>query len=85
LDSASLLPPFYTDLCPKKSAHLPSTICKYKNGRTDVYLSVGMWRVNGIPNPYTDLDEILHPHSHLSKEGFGAGLTPPTPSWAWGA
>jgi len=35
---------------------------------------VGMWRDNGNPSPYTDLDEILHPHPHLSKEGFGACL-----------
>jgi len=41
-----------------------------------VCLSVGMWRVNGNPIPCTDLDEILHAHSHLSKEGFGTGLTP---------
>jgi len=38
-----------------------------------------MWRANGNPNPCTDLDEILHTHPHLSKEGFGPGLTP-TPS-----
>jgi len=37
--------------------------------------SVGMWRANGNPNPCIDLDEILHAHSHLSKEGFGPGLT----------
>jgi len=42
-----------------------------------------MWRANGNPNPCTDLDEILHTHPHLSKEGFVPGLTP-TP-WAWGA
>jgi len=24
----------------------------------------------------TNLDEILHKHPHLSKEGFGLGLTP---------
>jgi len=41
-----------------------------------VCLFVGMWRANGIPNPCTDLDEILHTHPHLSKEGFGTGLTP---------
>jgi len=35
-----------------------------------------MWRANGNPNPWTDLDEILYAHPHLSKEGFGAGLTP---------
>jgi len=35
-----------------------------------------MWRANGNPNPCTDLDELLHPHPRLSKEGFGAGLTP---------
>jgi len=44
-----------------------------------------MWRVNGNPNPCTDLDEILHTHPHLSKEGFGLGLTPaPLIPWAWG-
>jgi len=31
-----------------------------KNGRTDVCLSVGMWRANGNLDPCTDLDEILH-------------------------
>jgi len=35
-----------------------------------------MWRANGNPNPCNDLDEIFHAHPHLSKEGFGAGLTP---------
>jgi len=35
-----------------------------------------MWRVNGNPNPCTDLAEILHAYLHLSKEGFGACLTP---------
>jgi len=49
------------------------------NGRTDVCLSVGMWRVDGNPNPCTDCDEILHMHPHMFKEGFGAGLTPPPP------
>jgi len=45
-----------------------------------------MWRVNGNPNPCTDLDEILHTHPHLSKKGFGANMTPPPPppAWAWG-
>jgi len=43
-------------------------------------LSVGTWRANGNPNPCTDLDEILQTHPHLSKEGFGLGLTPaPSP------
>jgi len=43
-------------------------------------LSVGVWRANGNPDPSTNLDEILHPHPHLSKEGFGPGLTPaPSP------
>jgi len=57
-------------------------IYRFKNGRTDVCLSVGMWRwrANGNPNPYTDLDEILHAHSFMSKEG----LTPhPSHPWAW--
>jgi len=35
-----------------------------------------MWRANGNPNPFTNLDKILHAHPFLSKEGFGAGLTP---------
>jgi len=35
-----------------------------------------MWRANGNPNPYTDLDEIFHAHPYLSKEGFGPDLTP---------
>jgi len=39
-----------------------------------------MWRANGNPNPCTDLDEVLHTHSYLSKEGFDAGLTPPPPT-----
>jgi len=48
--------------------------------------SVGMWRANGNPNSCTDLDEILHTYPHLSKEGFGAGLTPTSsPPWAWGS
>jgi len=39
-----------------------------------------------IQIPCTDRDEILHTHPHLSKEGFGPGLTcnPLTP-WASGA
>jgi len=45
-----------------------------------VCLSVGMWSANGNPNPSTNLDEILLTHPHLSKEGFGPGLTPaPSP------
>jgi len=38
-------------------------------------MNIGMWRVNGNPKPCIDLDEILHTYAHLSKEGFGAGLT----------
>jgi len=34
-----------------------------------------MWRANGDPKPCTDLDEILHAHPDLFKEGFGAGMT----------
>jgi len=50
-----------------------------------VSLSVGMWRANGNPNQYTYLNEILQAHPHLSKKGFGAGLTPDTSSaWTWG-
>jgi len=41
-----------------------------------VCLSVGMWRSNGDPNPCTNRNEILHAYHHLSKEGFGIGLTP---------
>jgi len=48
--------------------------------------SVGVWRANGNPNPCTDLDEILHAHPRVSKEGFGASLTPtPSSAWALGA
>jgi len=44
-----------------------------------------MWRANGNPTPCTDLDEIFHTHPHLSKEGFGPGLTPaPSPPGPWG-
>jgi len=39
-------------------------------------LSVGTWRANGNPNPCPNLDEIVHTHPHLSKEGFGTSLTP---------
>jgi len=38
--------------------------------------------VCGNANPFTDLYEILHTHPHMSKEGFGAGLTL---FWAWEA
>jgi len=41
-----------------------------------------MWRANGNPKPYTDLDEIFYLHPHLSIEGFGAGLTPTPSPWA---
>jgi len=44
-----------------------------------VSLSKGMLRSNGYPNPCTDRDEILHAYPHLSKECFGAGLTPVPP------
>jgi len=53
-----------------------SSIYPYKNGHSDVCLSVGWWRAKGNPKPCTDLDEIFHAHPHVSKEGFGAGLTP---------
>jgi len=46
-------------------------------------MSVDMWRASGNPNPSTDLDKVLYGHPHLSKEGFGAVLTP-APHWAWG-
>jgi len=43
-----------------------------------------MWRANGNLNPCTNLDEILHTHPHLPKEGFGVGFIPaPSPFWAW--
>jgi len=42
----------------------------YKNGRTVVCLSFGMWRANGNPNPFNDLDEILHPTSPPVQERF---------------
>jgi len=42
-----------------------------------VCLSVGMWRANGNKKPCTDLNQILHTHTHLSKEGFGLVLTQP--------
>jgi len=61
-----------------------SSIYIYKMGvQMFVCFSLGMWRVNGNPNPCTDLDEILHPYPHLSKEGFGTGLTH-TPSQTGG-
>jgi len=44
-----------------------------------------MWRCNGNLNPCTDLDEILHAHAHLSKEGFGADLTPAPSTLGLGA
>jgi len=44
-----------------------------------VCLFVGMWGANGNPNPCTDHDGILHTHTHVPKEGFGPGLTQPTP------
>jgi len=40
-----------------------------------VCMSVGMWRVNGNPNPCTDLDKILQAHPHLPKDFFCAVLT----------
>jgi len=44
-----------------------------------------MWRANGKTNPFTIPDKILLAYPHLSKEGFGAGLTPaPLTPWAWG-
>jgi len=33
-----------------------------------------MWRGNGNPNRYTDLNEIMQAHLILFKEGFGASL-----------
>jgi len=38
-----------------------------------------VWRANGNPYLCTDLDKILHTHPHLSKEGFGASITPAPP------
>jgi len=55
----------------------------HKNGRTDVCLFVYLLVCGGlmeIQTPNTDLDEIFHAYPHLSKEDFGAGLTPaPSP------
>jgi len=56
-----------------------------KMGVVFVCLSVGTWRGNGNPNPYTDLDEILLTHPHVFKEGFGASITLVFyPACAWG-
>jgi len=64
---------------------LPSSIFSvYKNGHTDVCLSVGMWSAIGNPNSCTNLDKILHTYTHMSKEGFGVGLTPTLPPWVLG-
>jgi len=41
-----------------------------------------MWWANGNLNPCTDLNEFLHTYPNLSKEGFGAGLTPSPFPWA---
>jgi len=41
-----------------------------------VCLFVCWWRANGNPNPCTDLNEILHTPTHLSKKSFGPGVTP---------
>jgi len=49
--------------------------------------SVGVWRDSGNPYPCMDLGEIWDTHPHMSKEDFGAGLTPaPSPSTGegWG-
>jgi len=35
-----------------------------------VSLSVGMWRAYQNQNTFTDLNEILQAHPHLSKEGL---------------
>jgi len=43
-----------------------------------------MWRANGNPSPWTNLDEILNAHSYLFREDFDAGLTSPSHPWAWG-
>jgi len=50
-----------------------------------VSLSVGMRGANRNPNPCTDLHKTLWARPCLSKEGFGADLTPaPSPARAWG-
>jgi len=47
-------------------------------------LSVGLWRVNGNPNPCTDLNAIMNTHPHLSKDR-GLVATPPSSSGpVWG-
>jgi len=37
-----------------------------------------MYTAYGNLHPCTDIDETLHAHPNLSKEGFGAVLTPAT-------
>jgi len=45
-----------------------------KNTKSDLQSGISlMWRANGNPNPYSDLDEILFLHPRLFKQGFGAG------------
>jgi len=53
---------------------LLSYIYKKMGVQMFVCMSVGMWRANGSPNPWTDLDKILPAHPHLSMEGFGVVL-----------
>jgi len=40
-----------------------------------ICLSVSMWRANGNPRPNPKIEEILHEHPHLSREGSGEVLT----------
>jgi len=50
-------------------------------------LSVGMWSLaSGNSTTCMDLDKFLYTNPYLTKEGFGAVLTPASsPPWAWGA
>jgi len=48
----------------------------YKNRWAYRCLFVCLLVCGGLMEIQTNLDEILHKHPHLSKEGFGLGLTP---------
>jgi len=47
---------FLRSLTPGKSTYIKMS------AKVFVCTSVGMWRANGNPNPFTDLDKILHAH-----------------------
>jgi len=44
-----------------------------------VCLSVGMWRANGNPNPWTDIDEIFHAYPTCPRKVL-VQVWPPPPS-----